>query len=172
MSDFARIIELSVVRPLPKERLFIPRFRTLSNLLKTNTNIEEFFKSQKKSELSKEEQKILKERIKYAKIYLKNYALKDEKLPPENQTKFELTSSQIIFFEELIKTLGKEKELSREKNQEIIFNIIKQNNLKAKEIFKAFYQALIGKDFGPKAADLITELGLEKIKLKFNSFKR
>src|SRR3989344_3798678 len=58
--DFARIIELSEVNPLPKNRVYLPRFRTIANLLKTNNkNLVAFFTEQKKSPLNGEETTIL-----------------------------------------------------------------------------------------------------------------
>lgn len=72
--NFARIIELSEVNPLPKKRLFVPRFRTVANLLKVKQeNIHGFFETRKDSPLTTEEKQILDERITYAKIYLQKY---------------------------------------------------------------------------------------------------
>ena len=50
-ADYARIIELSEVNSLPKKRLFLPRFRTIANLIKSNNdNLVSFFEIQKKGE--------------------------------------------------------------------------------------------------------------------------
>jgi lysyl-tRNA synthetase class 1 len=73
--NFARIIELSEVKPLPKKRLFVPRFRTVANLLKVGQeNLPGFFETRKGSPLTTEEKEILDERMNYAEIYLKKYA--------------------------------------------------------------------------------------------------
>ncbi|MFZ1619664.1 MAG: lysine--tRNA ligase, partial [Microgenomates group bacterium] len=74
IEDFARIAELSQVRPLPMTRMFLPRFRTIVNLLKTRVEILEFFEKQKGSALNDYEKELLEERIIYAEGYLKAYA--------------------------------------------------------------------------------------------------
>jgi lysyl-tRNA synthetase class 1 len=167
MSDFARIIELSEVRPHPKERIMLPRFRTIANLLKNKTDIFDFFEKQKASKLTKEEKEVLDERIKYAKLYLENYA--EEKT--ENKKQFTLSENQKLFLKLLKEALEKMDNPAGEQIQNVIFSILKENNLKAKEVFQGFYQVLTGKDFGPKAADLIIQLSIKKVleKLRFNA---
>ena len=74
LENFARIVELSEVKPLPKERNLIPRFRTVANLLKVGEkNLPGFFEKQKGSILTSFEKETLEERIAYAKIYLEKY---------------------------------------------------------------------------------------------------
>ena len=75
LENFARIIELSEVKALPKERHLVPRFRTAANLLRVGkTDLPAFFEKQKGSPLTSAEKELLKERITYAKIYLEKYA--------------------------------------------------------------------------------------------------
>jgi len=165
IEDFARIAELSQVRPLPTVRMYLPRFRTIVNLLKTRTNILEFFEKQKGSALNGYERELLEERIIYAEGYIKTYA--------ENADKIELLESlpdglalsqtQKAFLRKLSEELKKIKNEDRDQIQEIVFSILKQNNLQAKDVFKAFYQILIGKEFGPKASDLILEFGIKTV---------
>jgi DNA/RNA-binding domain of Phe-tRNA-synthetase-like protein len=57
---------------------------------------------------------------------------------------------------------------NKEEIQKTVFTVIKENNFDAKEVFTVFYQVLIGRDFGPKAADLILELGINKTIDKIN----
>lgn len=160
--DFARIAELSKVKPLPKKRIFLGRFRTMVNLLKGKKDVVSFFKTQKKSALTDEEKQLIEERIKYAKIYMKSYEEKTDQ--PQTQTgKFVLNDLQIKFLETLTKHLNKTKSTDRDKIQEIIFSSIKEAGIKPKEAFTAFYHVLTGKPYGPKAADLIIDMGLEKI---------
>lgn len=180
LQDFARIIELSEVKPLPEKRLFLPRFRTVVSVVKTKTDILVFFEKQKGSPLAEEEKLILEERVVYAEIYLKNYALEEEKIefsekipedfnPTDQQKKFlELLSKQLKKQKKanrahLAEVLTEDRERRRDQIQEIVFSTLKQNNFPAKEVFPAFYQILIGKNFGPKAADLILEFGIEKV---------
>ncbi len=160
--DFARIIELSQVLPLPEKRLFLPRFRTVVNLVKTKTDILNFFEGQKKAKLTDEEKRILEERVVYAQVYLKNYtsekAITEEKVTKE----VKLSPKQKDFVHKLAEELELEKPTNRDEIQGIFFNVLKTGNFQAKEAFQGFYLALTGKNFGPKAADLILDLGIEK----------
>ncbi len=156
-SDYARIIEFSEVKPLPKKRVYLPRFRTVINLLKTkNNHLEAFFENQKKNKLTFEEKEILKERIKYAKIYLDKY---EEGTKQVSTKLFMPTEKQ----KEFLKTLKLNLEEKMEEPQQIVFQAIKQTNIQPKEAFVAFYNTLTGKSFGPKAGDLIEQLGVEKV---------
>ena len=157
-ADFARIIELSEVDPLPKKRLYLPRFRTVANLIRSKSNnLKSFFEKQKGEVLTKEEKDLLEERIKYAKIYLKNY---DEKsvIPNPKSEKFIPNEKQKEFLKVLVNNLK-----HKENVQKIVFESIKQANIQPKEAFTIFYNSLIGKPFGPKAEDLIKELGVDKV---------
>ncbi len=162
-ADYARIIELSEVNPLPKSRLYIPRFRTIANLLKAkNNNLTSFFETQKKDNLSVEEKAILEERIKYAKIYLEKYAREESGsatisktfVPSELQKKFTL---QLINQLECLKNKDDKNEI-----QQAVFDSIKKVNIQPREAFGVFYQTLTNKPFGPKAPDLILSLSVVK----------
>lgn len=165
LEDFARIAELSQVRPLPTTRMHLPRFRTIVNLLKTRTDILGFFEKQKGSTLNDYERELLEERIIYAEGYLKTYAedLDKIELLESLPNGLALTESQKTFLKLLQTELGRLETEDREKIQEIVFTILKENDLQAKEVFKAFYQILIGKEFGPKASDLILEFGVKTV---------
>ncbi len=155
--DFARIIELSEVNPLPKKRLYLPRFRTVANLLKTkNNNLTTFFETQKKDNLTVEEEKILKERVVFAKIYLDKY----------EEDKTQISIKQFMPNEkqkEFLKTLSFNLKKQIDEPQQIVFQSIKQINIQPKEAFSVFYNTLSGKSFGPKAGDMIKQLGVEKV---------
>lgn len=165
ISDFARIIELSQVRPLPEKRLYLPRFRTVINLIKTKSDVLKFFEKQTKSKLNREEKDILEERIVYAQVYLKNYAQADQKIIflEEIPKNLNLTENQKNYLKKLATHLSKAKTINRESLQKTIFKVLKDNNFSAKEVFNGFYQMLIGRDFGPKASDLILEFGIKKV---------
>lgn len=159
MEDFARIIELSEVRPHPKKRIILPRFRTIVNLLKNNDDVRAFFEAQKASKLTKEEKEILDDRIKYAKLYIENYA--EEKT--ETRKQFILSKNQKLFLELLKEKLEKLNNPTKEQIQDVIFSILKENNFRPKEVFQGFYLALTGKDSGPKASDVIIQLSVKKV---------
>lgn len=156
--DFARIAELSAVSPLPKKRLFIPRFRTIANLLKRKSDVADFFTKQKKTPLTTDEKTILEERIKYANLYLSNYAIEKPPAKP-----FSLNDNQKKFLSILKAQLTELKSIDKDNLQQCIFSALKTSGLKPKEAFLGFYQTLTGKDFGPKATDLILELGTDNV---------
>ncbi len=156
LGDFARIIELSEVNPLPKKRIFLPRFRTVANLIKAkNNNLVSFFENQKKEKLNEEEKTLLEERIKYANIYLKNYSGEKTEV---KQIAFTPNEKQKEFLQVLIDNLKKEND-----PQQAVFDSIKQANIQPREAFAVFYNTLIGKPFGPKAGDVIKQLGVNKV---------
>ena len=164
-ADYARIMELSEVKPLPKIRLYIPRFRTIANLLKSkNNDLINFFETQKKSELTVEEKAILEERIKYAKIYLEKYA--QENIQYNSRTavsKLSLNERQKQFLLQLINQLEHLKNKDdKEQIQQTVFECIKSAGIKPKEAFEVIYQRLTGKSFGPKIGELIINIGFDK----------
>lgn len=131
--------------------------------MKSHTDLLSFFEKQKKSPLTEIEKEILEEREIFAQIYLKQYADESAKThisahPPATVS---LSATQQLFLEELLKSL-KTRAHTRESLQADIFNILQTYKLKAGEVFKPFYRIMIGKDFGPKAADIILDASIEK----------
>lgn len=162
MADFARIIELSEVEPLPKKRIFIPRLRTIANLLRAkNNNLEDIFEKQKDGKMTDEEKNILQERIKYAEIYLNTY--QDTQIPNTKPQVFSANEKQKSFLKKLAENLSNIKIDNKDQVQKIVFESIKQTDIKPREAFTAFYQILTGKPFGPSAGDLIKQIGIEKV---------
>ncbi len=162
--DFARIIELSEVNPLPKKRIYLLRFRTVANLIKTNkTKLEDFFAKQKGSDLNTEEKTLLEERIKYAQIYLEKYTEEKNPTPNTEHLTQELNEKQKKFLSLLAKNLDSRLRGNDNLSQQIVFDSIKESKLNPREAFKAFYLTLTGKEFGPKAGDLIKEIGINKV---------
>ena len=162
--DFARIAKLSEVKPLPKKRVLLPRFRTLVNLLKNDENPLVFFEKQKKSNLTLEEKEILKERVRYARPYTLN---QDKK----SNTNLSLSPSQLKFLKLLGGKLKNLKTKDSESIQNAIFTTLKENDFKPKEAFQGFYKLLTGKEYGPKAGDLIKSIGLSKVIQTFERLK-
>lgn len=160
LMDFARIMQLSEVRPLPEKRILLPRFRTIVNLIESKTDLLAFFEKQKGAKLDSTEKEMLEEREIFAQVYLKNYA--DNTTASVVNRPFVLSKGHIEFLKNLATRLSSQKPTSSQLVQLVIFDSLKSANLKPKEAFQTFYQVLTGKDFGPKAADLIMELGTEK----------
>lgn len=165
LEDFARIAFLSQTKELPKNRIFLPRFRTITNLLKNNSDIEKQFETQKGKPLDNDEKNILLERVRYAKIYLEKYSIVNTQLlTSPSQKPFILNENQEKFLVLLVEKLNTITQPTKENIQNIIFTILKEQDFKPKDVFQGFYQVLIGKDFGPKAAELIMSIGLDSTK--------
>ncbi len=162
LTDFARIAELSAVRPLPDKRLFLPRFRTIVNLIKTRSDLLKHFAEQKGQTLNPAEKEILKERETYAQKYLAEYMEPNKQETTKQPAKLSLTKKQKDFLTKLAVELGKQKKTDRETIQSKIFEVLKSGGFQAREVFPAFYQVLTGQDSGPKAADLILSLGVKE----------
>jgi len=159
-SDYGKIWELSQVGPFPKVKPFYPRFRDVVNFFQSSSvNLEKKFEEIKGSKLNKEELQILKRRIKYANIWLKNYASKElsfkirKDIPKEAN---DLSLEQKKYLQALIKLIEK-KDWQADKLQQAIYDLSKEEAIKAGQAFQAIYLSLIGKTHGPKAAWLILD---------------
>lgn len=155
-NDLSRSFEISqIVKIPPKNRsLFLPRFRDVANYLQmADVDLSKKFSEIKGSELREEELIILKEREKYARLWLDKYAPLEfklqmtVKLPNEA---YNLSDLQKIFLKRIAQIMESEK--SPEKLQLELYNISKEINLNSKDAFSAVYLAIIGKNRGPKAA--------------------
>lgn len=160
MLNLARIIELSQIKPLPKKRIIYPRFRTIVNLLKNKSDVLSFFNFKK---LSNEEKEILEERVKYAKIYLEKYTQETSANLNLSEKKWQTNPKQKKFIQLLAENLINLKNSDKQTIQQVVFNSIKKAEINPKDAFCAFYQILHGKSYGPKAADLISQIGLKKV---------
>lgn len=158
--DFARIIELSAVKKLPNKRIYLPRFRTVFNLLKSKLDPLLFFNKQKGEKLSSQEKEILEERIFYA-----QKLIREEKI----ERKIPLNLNQKKFLEILIENLKKIKTETKEEIQKIFTYSLNQEKFNPKEAFSGFYQVIIGQNYGPKAVDLLLKTGIKNFIKKVNN---
>ncbi len=163
--DFARIIELSEVRPLPEKRIFLSRFRTIVNLIKNNGDLLTYAEKQKGSKLNDDEKELLEEREIFAQVYLRNSVDKQSnkvaRQQGSNETMKPLNNIQKNFLNNLVENLKNAQE-DRDQIQTIVFETLKKGEFQAKDVFPAFYNALTDMSAGPKAADLILQLGLKQ----------
>lgn len=159
-SDFGRIFELSQVDGVPKKSLFLPRFREVAYLVQMpNVNLLDHFEKEKDGKLTEEEIAILEERVRHAKIWLKNYAPQEMKFQVLGdsqlaRTKINLSEEQKEYLG-AVKQLLQQKDWQPEKLQYQLYEIAKKAKISPKNAFQAIYLALIGKTHGPKAAWLI-----------------
>lgn len=171
VADLARIMHFSFINNPPTKRIYLPRFRTIVNVLKTkgkNMSLDYFknyFEKIKGSSLTSGESEVLLERIQYAGIYMQKYMQNEQviELSDKPISAEELTSAQIKFLKELGDLLVDDLE-DRDALQTRFFNLMSKNNLSPKDVFPLLYKILIGKQHGPKIADLILILGKEKVR--------
>ncbi len=153
-TDFARAFELSAVGDIKIPPQF--RFLTLAQWVQM-PDMEEKIKKEG-----------LEEWAKYAKIWVEKYAPDSEKFvvseTVSNGAK-NLNNNQ----KELLKkiSLKLDKNWDAEEFQAQIYEYGKELSLTGKETFAAIYNALIGKDHGPKAGWLILSLDKEFVKKRF-----
>ena len=159
-SDFGRIWQLSQIKEIPKKEPFLPVFLDVANYIQLpSVDIDEKFAEIKGSKLTKIEKEILEERIKYAKIWLENYAPKEvvykvtKKIP--NKVK-SLSPDQKKYLKALIGLLEKDWK-DPEKLQYQMYEAAKKLKIPPRKAFQAIYLVFIGKTHGPKAAWLLLE---------------
>lgn len=153
--DLTRIFEMSQIDKLPdKEKILLPRFRDIVNYIQMpNVDILQKYEEIKYSKLSETELNLIKERIEYAKIWLAEYAPDEFRLQMSKQ----LPDRVKHLSKEQKEFLTKVKNLVEENNdpeslQLALYNLTKELKVDAKKSFSAIYIALIGKEYGPKAA--------------------
>ncbi len=104
----------------------------------------------------------------YARVWIEKYAPeKDKFLIQDNLPDVSgLTIEQKKYLGLLSEKL--EEGSDAEKIQEVVYNLSKEINISSLDAFKAIYLSLLGKDHGPKAADLIASLDIEFVKKRFS----
>ncbi len=166
-TDLARIFELSQINKLPKRdsKLFIPRFRDVANYKQLpNIKLLEKLEEIKGSPLGKEEIEIVKEREKYAEIWLAKYAPSESKIkmseevPPEAR---DLSEKQKEYLNKIINLV--EGDMDSDGLQVEFYKASQAMKLNAKDAFSAIYLALIGRQYGPKAGWFVRQYPKEKI---------
>ena len=158
--DMAKAWEQSQINSIPKTKPFYPRFRDVVNFVQNPAiDIKEQVVKQKGKSLTTEDTTVLDERIKYAKIWLKNYAPKEAvfqvsaKVPAEAVG---LTAPQKSYLKEAAKLLDSQ-DWQPEQLQQALYELSKKHNIPAKAAFQAIYVALLGKTHGPKAGWLLLD---------------
>lgn len=156
--DIAKAWEMSQIGLIPKTKPFYPRFRDVVNYVQNPAvDIHEQFTKLKGKSLTVADKAILDERIKYAQVWIKNYAPKEAvfqvsaNIPVEAAT---LTKEQKTYLKEAAELLNSRK-WEPEKLQQALYELSKKQGLPAKAAFQAIYLALIGKTHGPKAGWLL-----------------
>lgn len=141
------------------EKHFLPRFSDVATYLQdAKVDIYKKFEEIKGSPLNEAEKETLEERIKYAKIWLANYAPKEEVFLPTDKIPEEarrLADKQKEYLGEVSKMLNQD--WDPEEFQMALYEKSKEIGLGGRDAFGAIYLALIGKTHGPKAAWFLLE---------------
>lgn len=173
-SDYARAWHFSQIKPIAKIKPFLPRFRDVVNYIQSpSIDIVKKFSHIKGKELTRLEKNILKQRIKYAKIWLKKYAPKElnyqalKQIPPEAKN---LSQQQKKYLISLISLIS-QKSWQPEDLQQELYNTAKKQNIAVKKAFQAIYLSLIGKTYGPKAAWLLLDQDKEFVIKRFKELQ-
>jgi len=159
--DLARTFVLSQVKHgLPdRKKLFVPRFRDIANYLSQGLT-----EGEVKKKFPESPKDLISERIKYAKVWLEDYAPDDYKFEmtkeiPEAAKK--LSSEQKGYLKEVIKLF--ENGLNGDSLQIALYELSKRLKIKSSDAFAAIYLAFIGKTHGPRAGVLLNNFGKEKV---------
>mgnify|MGYP001574358883 CR=1 FL=1 len=163
-----RIYVLSQVDKIPEKEkgFFVPRFRDIANYLSQGLSLDEIvgkLADTKGGKIDDSEMGIIEERVKYAKVWLENYApdeFRFEITPkiPEDVSK--LTAEQKKYLKEVIKIFGDDE--TPESLQISLYELAKELSIPAKDAFAAIYLAFLGKTHGPRAGMLLAKFGKEK----------
>lgn len=163
--DIARAFVLAQIKTVPeKTKIFLTRFREVAQVIQMpNTDPKTYFEEKKGSKLEDREEEILEERIKYAKVWLEQYAPGEARFDiatTKAKTRGKLSSE---FYQKLTDKI--EGADSPEELEKDLYILIKESGFSSKEVFGELYTLLIGKPYGPKLAWLIWENKDKAIKL-------
>lgn len=165
----ARTYVLSQIKSVPEKEkgFFAPRFRDIANFLSqglTEKEVKEKLMGIKGGKMDESEEIVLAERIKYAKVWLKDYAPDEyrfdmtKEIPEEAKN---LTDEQREYLKEVAKLFENEPDAGS--LQISLYELSKQIGLKAGDAFAAIYTVFIGKTHGPRAGVLLYNIGKDKV---------
>ena len=155
-----------------QKKMFKPRFKDVANYLSqglTEKEVLEKMEKTKNEKLDNDEDKLLEERIKYAKAWLADYAPDEyhfnltEEVPAIAK---DLTSEQKDYLRKVTDLLG---DISDANDLQLsLYNLSKEMNIKSSDAFAAIYTAFIGKTHGPRAGVMLAGFGKEKVVKRIN----
>lgn len=167
----ARTYELSQINKVPEKEkgFFAPRFKDVANYLAqglTNEEILAKMEKTKNGKLDDSELSILEERIKYAKIWIDNYAPDEyhfeitDEIPESAKKLSQLQKKYLSRIHEIYDDGGAENPESLQNN---IYVLSQEMGLSGKDAFSAIYLSILGKPNGPRAGVLLYNIGKDKV---------
>lgn len=155
--DLGRIFELSQPDGKPPKRMFLPRFRDVAQVAQMpNLGVHQYFKDKKGSKLTDSEKETIRERVKYAGIWLDGYTPKEAIFRIQDKVSKEakkLSPKQKKYLGELAGLVSKAKDAPELEKK--MYELAKKLDIPTKDAFRAVYLILLDKTHGPKAAWLI-----------------
>jgi lysyl-tRNA synthetase, class I len=163
----AKILRLSLVDdqadPVVEASRYRPAFRHLALLIQVpGVNIEERIAAEKGEPLDAEEQRILEERVRLARVWLDTFA--PDRYKVEVQAKLQpeavagLTEAQRVFMRSLAVGAEREQPNSGDAWQDLIFRTAQEHGVPSGDAFGALYGAFLGRANGPRAGWLLASL--------------
>jgi len=160
-TDLARALFYGMINPENEPAKYRYRFSKVAlGLQMPRLDIEKDAVIEKGEKLTEDELKNLKEREKYAKLWLKRYAPESfkfevkEELPKEAA---KINREQREFLRKVLQII-EEKDLSGEDLHREIHNLKKEMKIDPRLAFSAIYLAFLGKDSGPQAGWFLVSL--------------
>ena len=173
--DEARAFVLSQINTIPEKEkgFFAPRFKDIANYVSQGLSDDEVLNKIsdiKGGKIDDSELSIFEERLKYAKIWLKDNAPEEyrfeltEEIPSAVS---QLSQIQKDYLQKVIEIFNEDE--TSESLQISLYELTKTMNIPTKDGFAAIYLSLIGKTHGPRAGALLLNIGREKVIDRFKS---
>jgi lysyl-tRNA synthetase class 1 len=157
--------------PAKEKGFFIPRFRDVTNYISqglTDGEVLKKIEEIKKGKLDDSELSILEVRIKYAKIWIADYATDEYKNSITEEISEEakkLTDLQKEYLSNISRIYNEGD--TADGLQVSLYELSKSMKIPTKDAFAAIYLSLIGKKQGPRAGMLLVNLGRENVLKRF-----
>jgi lysyl-tRNA synthetase class 1 len=167
----SRTYVLSQIKSVPEKEkgFFAPRFRDIANYLSQGLTVEEVVQKLAKTKggnLDESEMIVLEERIKYAKVWLENYAPEEYRFEMTKEVPAaakNLSENQKKYLERVHEIYDKDGDSDPVKLQNSIYLLSQEMGLPAKDAFSAIYLSILGKPNGPRAGVLLSGIGKDKV---------
>ena len=170
----ARTYVLSQIHKVPQREkgFFVPRFRDIANYLSQGLTDKELLAKIteiKGGKIDDSELSVLEERMKYAKIWLSDYAPDEYRFQMTQEVPTatsELSAKQKRYLSDIPRIFNEED--TAESLQISLYELAKEVGLKTTDAFSAIYKSFIGKSFGPRAGLLLAGFGRDSVVKRIN----
>jgi len=172
MKDLKKTYELSQPYDIPKNIPYQLPYRHLVTLVQIGKNWEAVKKillrtGQIPKDLSKEDEKHLKQRIEHVSYWLENFAPDMVKFTVKKKLpKLNLAKEQKTFLSSL-KEISSSLEWDAESIHNAIYESSEKQNMQIKIAFKTIYQIILGQEKGPRAGYFLSNLDKDFVLKRF-----